>query len=218
MNQTNSANHTVVLTVIEAAINQTLKLDPTAHKRLSKLSGHIFQVDCSQPKFNIYLCPEAGTLRFLSYFEGKVTTAIRGSALEFITLATATDPGGVLINSQICLEGDSAPLIELQRIVSQLDLDWEAPIVEILGDVLGHQLANIFRSMGKSGSNAKINLTRQWKDFILEEARLAPPTKEVEKFFQDNSQLTQKVDRIETSLRKIQHRFNGSDINITDNC
>ena len=209
MKQPDPTIHTAAVAALEAVTNQTLKLDPTAYQRLSALSGQVFHIECNQPRFSIYLCPERDLLRFASYFEGVVTTAIRGSGAEFAKLATAKDPGGVLINSEIQLEGDSAPLIEMQRLLSELELDWEAPLVDTLGDVLGHQLANVFRALAQWGSKAKVNSTRQWRDFILEEAQLAPSKNEVESFFKANNQLTQQVDRVETKLRKIQRLLSG---------
>jgi ubiquinone biosynthesis protein UbiJ len=207
MSQTDPAIHTAAVAALEAAANQTLKLDPTAYQRLSVFSGQVFHIDCDQPKFNVYLCPEQSFLRFTAFYDGEATTTIRGSGSEFTKLATSKDPGGVLINSNIKLEGDSAPLIELQKVLSELELDWEAPLVESLGDVLGHQLANIFRALANWGRKAKVNSARQWRDFILEEARLAPSRAEVENFFSANNQLTQQLDRIEGRLRKLQRQL-----------
>lgn len=208
MSQFDPATHTAAVAALEAAVNQTLKLDPIAYQRLGSLSGQVFHIDCNQPRFNVYLCPEHDFLRFTSYFEGEITTTIRGSGVDFVKLAMAKDPGGVLINGNIRLEGDSAPLIELQGLLSELEPDWEAPLVETLGDVLGHQLAVVFRALASWGSQAKVNSTRQWRDFIIEEARLAPSANEVESFFTANNQLTQQLDRFETKLRKIQLRLN----------
>ena len=57
------------------------------------------------------------------------------------------DPAATLINSGIELEGSSTKLITLQQIVSKMDVDWEAPLVDALGDVMGHQLAQALRAM-----------------------------------------------------------------------
>ena len=51
--------------------------------------------------------------------EGPVTTSVRGEASDFAELATAKDPAATLINGALELQGDSAPLIELQKTLAR---------------------------------------------------------------------------------------------------
>jgi ubiquinone biosynthesis protein UbiJ len=139
----------------------------------------------------------------MGYWEGEVTAAIRGNASDFADLATATDPTAALINGHLELQGDSAPLIELQKILAGLDMDWEAPLVNAFGDIAGHQLAQALRGLFSWGQQASASFLRQLEEFIHEEARLAPPRLEVEDFYQDVQQLNQRVDRLQARIRQL---------------
>ena len=203
----NPTLHTGAIAALEAAANRALALDPVGTQRLDKLAGDVFRLDCSSPALDIYLMPEAGKLKLMGYWDGEVTTAIRGSAADFADLAAASDPTSALINGALELEGDSAPLIELQQVISGLDLDWEAPLVDTFGDIAGHQLAEALRGLFSWGRQASASIGRQLEEFIHEEARLSPPRQEVEDFYSDLEQLNHRVDRLQARMRKLSEKL-----------
>ena len=196
------ALHTSAIAALEVAVNRALSLDAAGRSRLGELAGKVFRLQCTQPALDIYLLPAPERISLAGYHEGPVTTAIRGTAADFAELATASDPAAALINGNIELTGDSAPLMALQRSIAGLQLDWEAPLVDTLGDVAGHQLAEGLRGLFSWGRQASASFTRQLEEFIHEEARLAPPRQEVEDFYQDLETLNQRVDRLQARLRR----------------
>jgi ubiquinone biosynthesis protein UbiJ len=204
MTAINPTLHTAAVAALETAANQALKLDPASLQQLGELRGNIFHVRCLSPELEMFLLPEADKLKLMGYWDGDVTTTIRGTASDFADLAAASDPTAALINGDLELVGDSAPLIELQKILSNLDIDWEAPLVDALGDIAGHQLAQALRGLFSWGAQASSSLTRQLEEFIHEEARLAPSRREVEDFYGDLRQLNQQVDRFQARLKKLQ--------------
>ncbi|MDP5063071.1 MAG: SCP2 sterol-binding domain-containing protein [Haliea sp.] len=201
---------TAALAALEAALNSALALDPAGQQQLGRLAGSTFAIECTAPKVNVYLQPAADKTRLLGYYDGPVTTRVRGAAADFAELAGASDPAAALINGNVALQGDSAPLIELQRIIGQLDLDWEAPLVTVLGDVAGHQLAEFLRSSFNAGNAVSGSLRRQLDEFIHEEARLTPPRLEVEDFYTDLQSLQQRVDRLQSRLDRLRKRMQAS--------
>ncbi len=203
MASVNPSIHTGAIAALEAAVNRALQLDPVGLQRLDALQGMVFQFNCTRPELDLYLLPEPGKLRLMGYWDGDVTTAIRGSASDFTDLASASDPTAALINGALELEGDSAPLIELQQLISSLDMDWEAPLVNTFGDVAGHQLAEGLRGLFSWGQQASASFTRQLEEFIHEEARLSPPRQEVEDFYVDLEQLKHRVERLQLRMRKL---------------
>ena len=132
---------------------------------------------------------------------------MRGEASDFTELATSKDPTATLINGGLELEGDSAPLIELQQILATLNMDWEAPLVATLGDVPGHQLAQMLRNAFVWGRQASASLSRQLDEFIHEEARLTPPTLELEDFYSDVQELVLRVDRLQSRTDRLRQNL-----------
>ncbi len=204
------ALHTAVFAAVERVVNQALELDPAGRKRLDKLADCVFALHCTGPTLDVYLQPGSGRVRLMGYYDGPVTTSVRGLASDFAEVATAKDPTAALINGKLALSGDSAPLIELQKIITALDIDWEAPLVDALGDVAGHQLAQLLRGAYGWGRQASGGLARQLEEFIHEEARLSPPRLELEDFYRDVQQLGLQVDRLESRTRRLRKRLQQS--------
>jgi ubiquinone biosynthesis accessory factor UbiJ len=199
--------HTAALAALEAALNRALTLSPHSGAELARLEDCVFALHCTAPRLDIYLHPGAQGMRLTGVHQGPVTTSIKGEAAEFTELATSSDPTATLINGGLELEGDSAPLLELQHILATLDMDWEAPLVDTLGDVAGHQLAQIVRHAFAWGKQASASLARQLEEFIHEEARLSPPRLEVEDFYGDLRELGLRVDRLQSRTERLRQRL-----------
>tara|TARA_R110002110_G_scaffold205066_7_gene417213 strand:- start:362172 stop:362813 length:642 start_codon:yes stop_codon:yes gene_type:complete len=201
------ALHTAATAALEAAINRALSLAPASQAALGRLDSTVFALHCTAPHIQVYLQPGQHGVRLMGHYDGPVTTRVRGTASDFTELAMAKDPAAALINGHLELDGDSAPLIELQKVLASLDLDWEAPLVSTLGDVAGHQLAETLRSFFSWGRQASKSLTRQLDEFIHEEARLSPPRLEVEDFYHDVQQLELRVERLESRSKRLRQRI-----------
>ena len=200
--------HTAAIAGLERAVNGALALSPHSRRELAALAGRVIAIDCTAPPFSVYLLPTAeGDLGLRGVQEGPVDTRVRGSGSAFAELAGSADPAATLVNGELSLEGNSAPLTELSRIVADLDVDWEAPLVDTLGDVAGHQLAVALRGVFSFGRDAGRSLARQLDEFVHEEARLTPPRAELEDFYSDVQSLGLAVDRIEARLERARARL-----------
>ncbi|WP_339669251.1 SCP2 sterol-binding domain-containing protein [Dasania marina] len=195
--------HTAGLAGLEAAINQALTLDPATQAKLSQLHGHVFQLQLTSPELSFYCIPGDKELRLCGIYEGDADTKLSGSASEFFKLATASDPANALINGKLELHGDSNALITLQKIGQQLELDWEAPIVNVFGDVAGHMLANNLRKGFSFASQALKSFKRQSEEYIKEESDLLPPRWQVEQFYSEVENLQLRTERLAARINKL---------------
>jgi ubiquinone biosynthesis protein UbiJ len=198
---------TAILAALESGLNRALELAPEARTGLESLEDSVFAMHCTSPVLDVYLQPDGGKLRLMGVYEGAVTTSVRGTASSFAELVTSRDPAATLINGDLELEGDSAPLLELRRIIAGLDMDWEAPLVAAMGDVAGHQFAQMLRATYGWGREASASLARQLEEFIHEEARLAPPRLLLEDFYQDVQALGLRVDRLQSRADRLRRRL-----------
>jgi ubiquinone biosynthesis protein UbiJ len=203
----NPTLHTAAIATLETALNRALQLAPHSAAGLGQLSDCVFALHCTSPSLDVYLQPAADGIRLMGLYDGPVTTSVRGEASDFTELVTSTDPTATLINGQLELQGDSAPLIELQQILATLDIDWEAPLVSTLGDVAGHQVAQMLRGAFAWGKQASGSLARQLDEFIHEEARLTPPRLELEDFYRDVQELGLRVDRLQSRTDRMRQRL-----------
>lgn len=199
--------HTAGLAGLESALNHALNLAPEGKAELASLEDSVFALHCTSPTLDVYLQASADGVRLMGVYDGPVTTRVRGAASDFTELASSQDPTATLINGKLELEGNSAALIELQRILGRLDIDWEAPLVDRLGDIAGHQLAQLLRATFSWGKQASSSLRRQLEEFIHEEARLCPPRLELEDFYADVQQLGLKVERLTLRTQRLRKKL-----------
>ena len=202
--------HTAALAALEAAANRALALSEQGTAVLEPLAGSVFACHCTTPELDFYLHLETDGVRLTGVYEGAVTARITGSASDFSELATSEDAAATLINGNLTLEGNSAPLIEFQHILAALNIDWEAPLVSSLGDVAGHQIAEILKRVFSWGRQASSGLARQVEEFIHEEARLSPPKLEMEDFYRDIADLVMRVDRLQSRVERISRKLKTS--------
>ena len=145
------ALQTALLAAVEAGLNRALRLSQEGRHDLAELQECVFALHCTNPVMDVYVQPGAERVRLMGQYEGPVTTSVRGTASDFAEVLTAADTTAALINGELELEGDSGPLVRLQQIVAGLEMDWEAPLVDTLGDVAGHQLAQTLRALAGWG-------------------------------------------------------------------
>lgn len=192
---------------IEAVIAKALELSPGTQGRLKQLHPLDIEFHCTQPSLRVFASiEEDGGVQIANYRETKATVSIEGTWRDFSRLASASDPAAALINGDIKISGDTAPLMQLQAILGELDIDWEAPIVDAIGPVLGHQLAEVIRAILSGSTTAHRRMKRQLSEFILEEGRLSPPKQELDSLFTAIDELVLRTDRIESRIKRIRKR------------
>lgn len=191
---------------LERAIAAALTLDAGTRQRLAALDGVIIQLHCTQPAFDLFVLPGGEQLALATRWEGEVDARLSGTLEDFIRLGSSDDPAAELINGRLSLYGDSAALQQLQRIIRDLDPDWEAPLARLFGDVAGHQLGRALRWGSRRARYAGERLTAQGREWLREESDLLPGTWELTRFADDVDALAARVDRLEARLRRLTPR------------
>ena len=208
-NQIDPALQVAILGAIETALAQALQYAPQTRAELGKLSGNSIRIRVVQPALETtLLLAEQPELR--SVYEDKASASIEGKLSDFLQVATAEDPAIALINGELKIRGDTRLLQQVQTLVAELDLDWEAPISAVAGDVVGHQIGKGLRAFFRWGQHSRLALERQLSEYILEEARLTPSPLELEDFYRDLRHLQQRLDRCEARLKRLKRERSSS--------
>jgi len=209
MNAGASTLNIAALAALERAINAALGMDAATREQVSALAGKVFCIDCSVPPVRAYVAPGAGSVRLYSHYEGAVSCTVSGAGSDFVALLGAADKASALVNGNLRISGDSAPLLALEKALGKLDLDWEQRLALVLGDAAAHQLGRAARGSARWGRRAHDTLLRHVEEFIHEEARLAPPRLEVEDFLADLRATAQRGERLEAGIRRLGRRIDA---------
>jgi ubiquinone biosynthesis accessory factor UbiJ len=192
---------------LERAINAALDMDPATREKIGALAGEVFALQCSVPELQVYVVPAASEVNLYSHFEDTPSCTVSGAASDFVALLGAADKASALVNGNLRIKGDSAPLLALEKALSGLDIDWEQRLALVLGNAPAHQFGRAVRGSARWGRETHNTLLRHVEEFIHEEGRLAPPRLEVEDFFDDLRGLAQRTERLEAGMRRLSRKL-----------
>lgn len=198
---------TGAVAALEFAIQRALALDPASRAQLAALAGQVFHLECTQPELDLFLILHADRIQLASNWEGDVTAGLRGSASDYAELLRSEDPGATLINGAMTVHGNSKALLRLRDIAAHLDIDWEAPLARMFGDVVGHQLGRTLRAGHRLFSDATASLRRQLHDYVQEESDWLVPRWQFEQFGADVAQAAQRGERLARDIARLEQRI-----------
>ncbi|MCO1332897.1 SCP2 sterol-binding domain-containing protein [Microbulbifer sp. OS29] len=190
---------------LETTINTALQYDPATRQRLSTLDGKAMALDLTAPKLQCCLCIEGDQVRVRQQWEGEVSTHLGGSALAFVRLIK--DPDATPAGLGVSVSGSSALLAELQWILSGLDIDWEAPLAEVIGDIPAHSIGGVLRDAARWLGDNLNRAPVMAAEAISEEWQLTPPQAQFEAFVDDLAEVSLATERLEARVRLLQEQF-----------
>jgi len=190
---------------LETAINTALQYDPGTRLRLQKLDGKCLEVDLTAPQLHLFLCIEGDRVRARNHLEGAASTRLTGSALAFLRLLREADATPAKLG--VSVSGSSALLAELQSILRDLDIDWEAPLAQLVGDAPAHTLGNALRAAGRWLQGNLQRAPEAAAEAISEEWRITPPKAQFEAFADDLAEVALATERLEARVRILRERF-----------
>ncbi|WP_237057515.1 ubiquinone biosynthesis accessory factor UbiJ [Microbulbifer sediminum] len=190
---------------LETAINAALRYDPGTRARLAKLDGRALALDITVPPVPLVLCIEGDQVSVRHYWDGEISTRLRGSAIAMLRLLRDGDatPAGL----DVTVTGSSALLAELQSILQDLDIDWEAPLARLLGDVPAHTIGSALRTAGQWLRDSIEQAPQAAAEAVSEEWRLTPPRAQFEAFVEDVAELALATDRLEARVALLREKL-----------
>ncbi len=193
---------TASLAALEAMVNTALNYDPGSRLALEKLSGQVLAVESTAPAFEMYIAPGPGGLRLMGVCGEAITTRLRGPLPALLHLAVADTT--TLADSGVEVLGSTGLLTDLQRVARNLDLDWEEALTQLLGDVLGHQVAEHLRLRFHWLGGRLSSAQRLLSEYLTEELAALPARQELEAFSSRVDELRLGTDRLAARLDQLQ--------------
>ncbi len=192
---------TAALASAEKMLNATLRYDPATRLGLAPLEGKILAVHITAPVLTVFVMPMDDELRLMGNWDGDVDTRISGSLLALAQLSRTEIHN--LKHSGVTVMGDLSLLAEWQRLVKNLDIDWEEMLSQFTGDLIGHQTAQLIRAQVGWVSERASSARRLTSEFLTEELKALPAKPELDDFYQQVDDLRLAVDRAAARVEKL---------------
>ena len=187
----------------EKIINAALVHDPASAERLRALQGKVLLVDSSMPPLRIAVEPSVTGIMLHSNWQDSAEVTVSGTLVSLAAMAINADEMVSFSGTGVNVSGNLEVLRQLNHIMAELDIDWEAALAELIGDVPAHLLGETIRNSAEFRSNALNRAQSALAEVSQEELRLTPSKNEYQSFVQSVRHLSTDVDRLAARANKL---------------
>lgn len=200
----NALLRSAICAPLEGLINTVLAQDPGATLQLQRYSGKVVRCQCTSPvQFDCYLVIEDSRIALLSMYEAKADASLSASASAFSKLAMSSSQTEALFSPDVVISGDTHLIQALHRIIAHLEIDWEAHLALVFGDVASHQLGQFFSKSQRWAARTKDAVLANVEEYLHEESQILPNKTEYAHFSVRLDELKLRLDRINARTQRV---------------
>ncbi len=186
-----------MLDKIALIINSALAHDEVSLRALGDLSGTKVQIISHSPQFTIYLKIDADQITLSNEGDIEQTITLSGSLVALVSGLFDADEISTLYGTGITANGDTGVLKKLNKLMTGLNIDWEAAIGKLIGPMPAHLVTNAVSKIRPAISKNRKRICEIAIEVAQEEFRLTPTKVEFDNFSEEIQLLSSRVDRLE---------------------
>ena len=196
-----SGLQSTALTGAEIIINRALQYDPATRQRLSELAGRSMCIEITSPAVTVNLVCHGEQFSLHGELDSEPDVSLKGSASALMAVAMQGDD--TIAGSGVEVRGSLDVLQRLKNILSDLDVDWEAALAQLVGELPAHLMIKAARSAHRWQQQARPRAMAAAANFVRDEARLTPARAEMEQFRGDVRKLSSDVERLAARVNRL---------------
>lgn len=195
----------MITQILEAMGNHLLEFDPNALAKLSKLQGKVFKLELSVINRDVYFAPTDEGIQIKQQWSGDVDIILRGSPLAFTQFGLKQKgvDNQIFLDKRVSIEGDAELAQDLQKIIRELDIDFEELLSRYVGDIAAHEIGRGARAFREWATGAANSVQLDIQEYMVEESRILAPQWRVTKFNEQADTLRADVDRLDLRVQRI---------------
>lgn len=198
-----SALQSSALEGLEKIINRALVHDPASAQQLARMQGKIILMDSSMPALRIAIEPSATGIVLHNDWSDTADITVSGSLVSIAGMAMNSADSVSFSGTGVNVSGNLELLRQLSQIMADLDIDWEAALAELVGDIPAHILADSIRNSAKFRATAIKRAQSALAEVSQEELQLTPSKNEYDDFVLRVRHLSTDIDRLTARANKL---------------
>ena len=191
----------------EKLINAALEYDPATQRQIAALEGKLLLVESSMPPLKVAIEATSAGIMLHSNWQDSADTTVSGSLLAMLSLAIDNDQQISFAGTGISVNGDLDFLIRINNLMRNLNVDWEAALATVIGDIPAHILADTLRSSTTVAMDAGRRAKSAAAEIAQEELRATPSATEYQDFTQRVRHLSTEVERAAARINKSRQKI-----------
>jgi ubiquinone biosynthesis protein UbiJ len=188
---------------LQTALNALIARDPEAQRRLRALDGKLVEIRLDTLDMAGYCFCHADGIDVHGRHDGEVDATILGKPFSLASMAFSRQ---ALFDGDVRLLGDADVAKRFHRLLTQIDVDWEEQLSQVVGDIAAHQLGSLARNAADWFNRAADSLRRDSAEYSQEEATHLPARCEMDDWLSGVDQLREGADRLAARLDQLERQ------------
>jgi ubiquinone biosynthesis protein UbiJ len=190
--------------LIEAGANRVLALDPESSTRLLKLQGKVLQLDLEGLEISLFLTFDSGNILAGLESDTEPDTIITGTPTALFAMAAPGEASNWgLPGSSVQISGDANLARDIERVFSKMEPDFQKPLTDILGDVVGFQFASGMKQGTEAVKKAVEQTAEMAGTYFRDESDFLVQPEELKGFNSAVDGLNDAIERLEAKIRNL---------------
>ncbi len=140
------------------------------------------------------------------FFEADLSQQIDASIIVSMHVLSGKmggqDQNQLLKDGIIEIQGDSHVASVFNKVMNEIEIDWQDVISKYTGDIVAHQITTGAKSVASVLRRLGDNLRLDVRDYLQDDLQIAVTESEVEHFVEQVDDLRARTDRLEARLNK----------------
>jgi len=186
---------------LEVLINRVLAMDAEGRAALNSLAGRTLAVILDGTGYRLSLRITADGMVVDEGTAPDAEVTIKGTPaafLGFLRGEKAATAGNIDISGDVSLAQDT------QAILKNLDLDWEEPLSEWIGDALARRTGNLVRDAARFLTRTRQTLEMDIGEYLRYEKEVLPERSEIDAFNAAVDTLRNDAERLKLRIARLQ--------------
>ena len=195
----------MIIEILENAGNRLLRFDPDTAAKLSRMRGRVFRLEIRVVDKVLWFIPGEHGLQIREDWSGDADITLKGSPLGFAqyALRQKNADNRAFVDKKLTIEGDVELAQDFQRLLAELDIDFEELLSHYVGDVVAHQLGRGISRFRQWAGDTEESLRLDTREYLVEELRVLAPDWRVASFVDRTDELRADVERLEQRVQRL---------------
>ena len=186
----------------ESLINGALKYDPATLRKMGELEGKVLLIESTMPPLKLAMETNAQGIMLHSNWQDIADTTVSGSLISIAGLAINSASQASFSGSGVNVAGDLDLLLKINGLMTELNVDWEAILASVIGDIPAHLMADKLRKSAVMAKDVGQRAKSAAAEVAKEELRVTPTSPEFKGFSQQVRELSSGVERAAARINK----------------
>ena len=188
------------VTSLEKLLNAAVAYDVETFELLKGLDDATIALHISPLEWCYCVSVHNGHITIKSGANVEASVTLNGSIIAFAGLLTQDKNAVTLAGSGVTVVGDTLVLKRLENVIQKLDIDWEAALSDLVGDIPAHFFASSLSTLRRTAKDNRRRVLAGGVEFVQEEWKIVPAMPEFENFSRKIRKLSIDVDRVTSRI------------------